>query len=118
MFTPITQLLPERTGVGSFTLASTALGEHYHSLFEALTESRHVYLDQGLLHLGQRNTDILEVGLGTGLNDLVTWAEAVNKGLEVNYSALEPFPLSPRSIAAVGHIAITGYQVWKTDTMP
>ena len=108
MLTPPTDLLPERTGDGSFTLASAAMGEHYHSLFGALTESRHVYLEQGLLNLGKPNTDVLEVGLGTGLNALLTWAEADSKELEVNYSALEPFPLSPRSIADVGHIATTG----------
>ena len=37
----------------------------------------------------------------------MAWAEAESKGLEVNYSALEPFPLSPRSIADIGHIATT-----------
>lgn len=108
VFTPPTDLLPTFTADGSLTLASAALGEHYHSVFGALAECRHVYLEQGLFHSGRRKTDILEVGLGTGLNALLTWAEAANRGLEVNYSALEPFPLPPRSIAAVGHIAATG----------
>lgn len=108
VFTPPTDLVPVRTGDGSYTLASATLGEHYHSLFGALAESHHVYLQQGLLQLGKRNVDVLEVGLGTGLNALLTWAEAMKSGLDVNYSALEPFPLSPRSIAAVGHLGATG----------
>lgn len=108
VFTPPTDLLPTPTADGSYTLASAALGEHYHSLFGALTESRHVYLDQGLVHLGSQQVDILEVGLGTGLNALLTWAEAADRGMEVNYSALEPFPLSARTLDAVGHITATG----------
>ncbi len=108
MFTPPTDLLATRTADGSCTLASASLGEHYHSLFGALAESRHVYLQQGLFHLGKRKVDVLEVGLGTGLNALLTWRETTNSGLEVNYLALEPFPLSPRSIIAVGHIAAIG----------
>ena len=108
VFTPPTDLLATRTADGSFTLASASLSEHYHSLYGALAESRHVYLESGLLHLGKQKVDVLEVGLGTGLNALLTWSEAINKRLEVNYLALEPFPLSPGSIAAGGHVTATG----------
>lgn len=108
VFTPPTDLIPIRTGDGSYTLASASLGEHFHSLFGAVAESRHVYLDQGLLHLGKAKVDVLEVGLGTGLNALLTLSEAINRGLEVNYSALEPFPLPSGSITAVDHVTATG----------
>lgn len=96
-------LIPVRTGDGSFTLDSRSLGEHYHSLFGALAESRHVYIQEGLRKVGKANMDILEVGLGTGLNALLTWEEADQKGTKVNYLALEPFPLPAALWSAMGH---------------
>lgn len=101
-------LVVVRTADGSSTLDSPALGEHYHSLFGAVTESRHVYIHNGLHALGKTELDILEVGLGTGLNALLTCAEATNHGLEVNYTALEPFPLPKQLWQAMGHVQAVG----------
>lgn len=83
-----------RTPDGSATLDSDQLKERYHSRFGAATESRHVYLHHGLdaTAIGQLN--ILEVGLGTGLNALLTWSESRKRQQPVNYTALEPFPLA------------------------
>ncbi|MEO8734202.1 MAG: hypothetical protein ABI373_07715 [Flavobacteriales bacterium] len=75
MFTPPTDLVPLRTGDGSFTLESRMLGEHYHSVHGAAAESRHVYIDMGSRARGLRTMDLLEVGLGTGLNALLTLIE-------------------------------------------
>lgn len=107
-FVPPADLAPVRTGDGSCTLDSPALGEHYHSLFGAVAESRHVYIEQGFRMLGQPEADILEVGLGTGLNALLTWEESDRAGVRVNYLALEPFPLPAHLWSAMGHAAAMG----------
>ncbi|MCB0757736.1 MAG: tRNA (5-methylaminomethyl-2-thiouridine)(34)-methyltransferase MnmD [Flavobacteriales bacterium] len=108
MFVPPTDLVPVRTADGSYTLDSATLGEHYHSLYGALTESRHVYIEQGLLATGKRKLDILEVGLGTGLNALLTWSESDRLGINVNYWALEPFPLPAGLHEHLHHTAVIG----------
>lgn len=101
-------LIRVRTGDGSFTLDSASLGEHYHSLFGALSESRHVYIQEGLRALGKPVVDLLEVGLGTGLNALLTWEESDQTGTKVNYLALEPFPLPASLTSAMGHASALG----------
>lgn len=104
-FSPPADLIPVRTEDGSFTLDSPALGEHYHSLFGAVTESRHVYIEQGLRSTEKSKLDILEVGLGTGLNALLTWMECGPTGPQVDYLALEPYPLPQRLRMAADHIS-------------
>lgn len=104
-FSPPTDLVTIRTADGSFTLDSPALGEHYHSLHGAVAESRHVYIQQGLRSTGKQKLDILEVGFGTGLNALLTWVECEQAGLQVNYLALEPYPLPSSLRMASGHPA-------------
>lgn len=107
-FVPPTDLVPRETADGSRTLHSDALGEHYHSLFGAVAESRHVYLAQGFDAVDGPHVDLLEVGLGTGLNALLTMLRAEQSGRTVRYSALEPFPLLPAVIAALDHPAAIG----------
>ncbi|MEO7080729.1 MAG: tRNA (5-methylaminomethyl-2-thiouridine)(34)-methyltransferase MnmD [Flavobacteriales bacterium] len=102
-FSPPTDLVILRTADGSFTLDSPTLGEHYHSLHGAVAESRHVYIQQGLRSTGKRKLDILEVGFGTGLNALLTWVECGQVGLQVDYLALEPYPLPPSLRMVAGH---------------
>lgn len=66
------------TSDGSFTLRRTDLDEPYHSARGALQESRHVFIDAGLSRLFAERNDstpvvLLEMGLGTGLNALLTF---------------------------------------------
>ena len=72
-------------------------------MFGAVTESRHVYLEKGLFTLDKQHVDILEVGLGTGLNALLTWVEADKSAIDVNYLALEPFPPEHDLCMSMGH---------------
>jgi len=83
------------TADGSSTLLVPALNEHYHSTFGALTESRHVFIEAGFLPACEKfdNLNILEVGFGTGLNALLTIAEAEKLHKQVSYTAIEPYPV-------------------------
>jgi tRNA U34 5-methylaminomethyl-2-thiouridine-forming methyltransferase MnmC len=84
------------TGDGSPTLLHRSSGEHYHSTYGAVTESRHVFIGCGLQDLIPSRTPlrILEVGFGTGLNALLTLAEAEANQTQVDYHAIEPHLVS------------------------
>jgi tRNA U34 5-methylaminomethyl-2-thiouridine-forming methyltransferase MnmC len=97
-----------RTGDGSFSLDSAALGEHYHSLHGALTESRHVYVEHGFRSLYQERIDLLEIGFGTGLNALLAWQESDARKMEVNYLAIEPDPVPEDLWSTLGHTTAIG----------
>lgn len=82
------------TDDGSHTIYLPELDEPYHSTHGAIQESRHVFLAQGLLTLNLRSLKILEIGFGSGLNALLTLAEAQEHGLSIDYHAVEKYPLT------------------------
>lgn len=101
---------PRRTGDGSMTLHSALWQENYHSVHGAVQESTHVFIKAGLEEahlraqaLGRDQVDVLEVGLGTGLNMLLTWIRCLEGKLKVDYTALEPFPLAAAEHNALAH---------------
>ncbi len=84
------------TGDGSKTIFLPELNETYHSSNGAVQESRHIFIQNGLDLVNKKGTiRILEVGLGTGLNALLTasWAEMNNQPIQ--YIGIEAKPLSP-----------------------
>ena len=95
------------TADGSPTLYVPALDEHYHSRHGAAQESRHVFIQAGLAPLlaaglGQREPlKLLEVGLGTGLNALLTLEMAQAAGAAVAYDGYETLALPPAAVAAL-----------------
>ncbi len=90
------------TADGSPTIYSPTLNEHYHSVNGAYTESMHVFIGAGLL-LKQKSflpqLNILEIGLGTGLNLMLSKKHNENISGKIVYHALEPFPLSSAIIS-------------------
>ena len=98
----------EKTADGSHTIYVPELNEHYHSMNGAVQESQHVYVTAGLLHyihthypvnvfnneIQQPEIQLLEFGLGTGLNAFLTALEAEKQKIKIRYVALEKFPLS------------------------
>lgn len=94
-----------KTHDGSRTLRSERIGEQYHSVHGAVQESMHVFVNAGLRALERASIAILEVGLGTGLNALLTLREARARGLRIDYTALEPHPLPAELLSAVDHPA-------------
>lgn len=81
------------TADGSVTLFNANVGDHYHSLHGAETESEYVFISQGFKYSIEKLDEIriLEVGLGTGLNAVLTLNAKQN--IKVHYTSLEPFPI-------------------------
>jgi tRNA U34 5-methylaminomethyl-2-thiouridine-forming methyltransferase MnmC len=88
-------LILQSTGDNSHTLFSEVFGENYHSRHGALQESEHVFIKNGLEHIEIKDTlHILEVGMGTGLNVLLTVLHPLVKDFIVYYTAIEPYPVA------------------------
>lgn len=83
------------TADGSFTIYNGQYNDHYHSLGGAVKESMHIYIQCGLMEAIKRFDEIriLDVGFGTGLNALCSFAESEQNLLRIIYTAVEPFPV-------------------------
>jgi len=85
------------TSDGSHTIKNESTGDTYHSIHGAIQESSHVFIESGLHYFfdltNTKKVRILEVGLGTGLNVLLTLQATQKKNVQVDYFAIEPFPL-------------------------
>ena len=101
---------PILTSDGSHTLFNPETGEHFHSTFGALTESEHIFIRAGLDVIPSKikPVNLLEIGLGTGLNALLAlrWAEKYKR--EVNYFAVESFPLEKEVLLKLNYPEILG----------
>ncbi|GAB4294599.1 MAG: tRNA (5-methylaminomethyl-2-thiouridine)(34)-methyltransferase MnmD [Marinilabiliales bacterium] len=78
---------------GSHTLYNRKINESYHSRFGAITESKYIFIDNGLKSLKDNKINVLEIGFGTGLNAYLTCLYAIDKKLSINYTAVEKYPL-------------------------
>ncbi|MBI3520120.1 MAG: tRNA (5-methylaminomethyl-2-thiouridine)(34)-methyltransferase MnmD [Bacteroidetes bacterium] len=87
----------------SHTLFSERFKATYHSTQGAVSESKHVFIQNGLHYvheqLGQQHISILEVGFGTGLNAFLSYVYAKEKGLKIEYHSVEAYPV-PLSAAS------------------
>jgi tRNA U34 5-methylaminomethyl-2-thiouridine-forming methyltransferase MnmC len=96
-----------KTGDGSNTIFLDDIDETYHSRHGAVQESMHVFIKNGfrfLISTYPRNTvKILEIGLGTGLNALLTAAESMKFRQRVEYTGIEPNPLSKETIRLLNY---------------
>ena len=90
---------------GSHSIYNSDLNETYHSVGGALQESQYIYIDHGLKSLisKKKNISVFEVGFGTGLNAILTLKEAVANDVEINYTTLEPFPLSEKIVKELNY---------------
>lgn len=102
-----------RTEDGSYTLYTSRFGEHYHSVHGAGQESRHIFIQAGLLwwleHCGSDCNQfacaasdkfrpdvcrVFEAGFGTGLNAWLTARAVADAGVRCRYETAELYPLS------------------------
>ncbi len=102
-----------KTEDGSYSIYNELLDEMYHSTHGALQESNHVFINHGLHLLNSKSFKILEIGFGTGLNAALTYLESQDYGITINYTALEPYPLSAEIINEVAK----GYPQTIAETM-
>lgn len=82
-----------KTNDGSNSLYVPELNEHYHSIYGALQESIHVYINNGFNFSNVNPISILEIGFGTGLNAFLTYLESKKTSRIVNYTAIELYPI-------------------------
>jgi tRNA U34 5-methylaminomethyl-2-thiouridine-forming methyltransferase MnmC len=96
---------------GSHSLYVEELNEHYHSIHGAIQESKHVFIEAGLKRITSmlgstkenEKISILEIGLGTGLNALLTMIENQHLKINIDYTALEAYPISADLITALNY---------------
>ncbi len=85
------------TADGSHSILNIELNEHYHSVHGAVQESMHVFIRMGLNYWLAKNIGkhpcILEIGMGTGLNVLLTAKAQMEIGFTAHYETLEPYPI-------------------------
>ncbi|MFB2120582.1 MULTISPECIES: tRNA (5-methylaminomethyl-2-thiouridine)(34)-methyltransferase MnmD [Parapedobacter] len=104
------------TADGSKTLYHPAIGEHYHSRHGAVQESRHVFLSMGLGHFMEQHqplaVSVLEIGFGTGLNFLFTADSCYAKGISLDYTGVEAYPLPLPTLSQTGYDDYVSREVW------
>ena len=98
----------EMTADGSYTLYVPELDEHYHSVKGALTEAQHIFIDMALKHSPMESPRILEIGLGTGLNCILTALEAEQSHRHIHYTGIERHPLGEDVLRRLNYPAIIG----------
>lgn len=87
------------TADGSKSIRVSDWNEHYHSKHGALQEAKHVFIQSGLEYYLQKESKkaeihILECGLGTHLNALLTAEFAQQHQQKVIYRGIEAYPIS------------------------
>lgn len=106
------------TADGSKTIYNAEVGENYHSRHGALQESNHVFLNSGLRYflVGTVTSEvsILEVGLGTGLNFLLSADFCTAKGIALTYTGIEAYPLPADLLSQTGYEAFVSAPLWNS----
>ncbi len=111
-----------KTADGSNTIFNPQVGENYHSKHGALQESKHVFLNSGLQYFLESASvkfpietpvSILEVGFGTGLNFLLSADMCVEKGIRLDYTGIEAYPLTKEMIGQTGYEQYVSAELWQ-----
>jgi len=93
---------------GSHTLFIPRMNERYHSVHGAIREAEHVFIRAGLAAVPAPSIRVYEVGLGTGLNLLLTWKYAVQNNKEIVYHGIEKYPLPEEVISRLNYGDLLG----------
>ncbi len=110
------QLITTADGSHSFYIAD--LDETYHSKHGAIQEAYHVFIKNGFDHVKVKSINILEIGLGTGLNCFITFLEGKKRNLNIHYTGIEAFPIPESEVKSLNYIeqlnALAFKDVFKT----
>lgn len=94
-----------KTSDGSSSVYIPEWDENYHSKHGAIQEAYHVFIKNGLDLFEDGSTiSILEMGLGTGLNCMISYLESKKRNLSLDYLALEGYPLDIEMILELNHL--------------
>lgn len=93
---------------GSHTIFVPELGEHYHSIHGAVTESEWIFLDAAFQFSTKQRVRVLEFGMGTGLNVLLTYIRATRQNREVYYHTIEKYPVTKPEVEMLNLTDLTG----------
>jgi len=94
-----------KTSDGSSSVYIPEWDENYHSKHGAIQEAYHVFIKSGLdLFEDGSKVSILEMGLGTGLNCIISYLEGKNRELRIDYLGLEGYPLDVKMILELNHL--------------
>lgn len=93
------------TADGSWSAVHPEFGAEFHSRYGALREAQHVFGSEGFFswrsaHPDATHVRVAEMGLGTGLNAILTRRWAAQEGLDLHYEAWEAYPLPDHERAA------------------
>ena len=91
---------------GSSSVMSKEFGVPYHSKYGAIQETRHVFIESGLLERGVYGStlSVLEFGFGTGLNALMTFLAAKQRSITIEYTTVEAYPLALQQVQMLNYI--------------
>lgn len=110
---------------GSHTIHSGQFDTSYHSTHGAIQESQHVFIDAGLNYWQSLNPTaqelrIFEMGLGTGLNAIMTAQHADTLQKNIHFTSIEKYPIaesiySQLNYASLLHCAIELQEIVHTS---
>ncbi|WP_064197375.1 MULTISPECIES: tRNA (5-methylaminomethyl-2-thiouridine)(34)-methyltransferase MnmD [Emticicia] len=105
---------------GSHSIFSQKFNQTYHSKFGAVQESQRVFIDLGLCYAAEKFEEIriFEMGLGTGLNALMTAQVSREKLLKVSYTAIEAYPIEIETAKSLNYQEFFGEDLVKLHGLP
>jgi tRNA U34 5-methylaminomethyl-2-thiouridine-forming methyltransferase MnmC len=103
---------------GSHSVAIPEWQVSYHSLYGALQESLHVFIDSGLRYWWGQHPNVsrcvvFEMGFGTGLNALLTTLESKRQQRKVMYETVEAFPLETSIVKQLNYCEVLQKPFWQ-----
>jgi tRNA U34 5-methylaminomethyl-2-thiouridine-forming methyltransferase MnmC len=103
---------------GSHSVAIPEWEVAYHSLYGAVQESLHVFIEAGLRYWCSRNEAasrcvIFEMGFGTGLNALLAALEAKRLERSIMFETVEAFPLELSITQQLNYCEALEQPCWK-----
>jgi tRNA U34 5-methylaminomethyl-2-thiouridine-forming methyltransferase MnmC len=95
-----------QTADGSNSLMSKQFGVSYHSKHGAVQETQHVFINAAFNYISLPKVKLLEIGFGTGLNALMTLQNCRKTNKEVEYVAVEAYPVSMETVESLDYHSI------------
>jgi tRNA U34 5-methylaminomethyl-2-thiouridine-forming methyltransferase MnmC len=92
------------TADGSSSIYLEDLDEHYHSSHGAMQEAKHVFIQNGIDFIDDKDRiRVFEMGFGTGLNALLTALSAEEKNVQISYTGIEAYPVQEELIGKLNY---------------